>query len=247
MTAPRPSGWRTTSSSSKADGSGSRREAPLVGADLRTCGLCSRVRLRCQPRALAGRKRGMITWGQVAASLLLVLVAIALSVWRGVPIKDEIGWGVLRSFVQLLALGYVIKLIFDAGNVAWVVPVLVAMTVFGALTARNRAPRVPGALPVLLVSIGIAVLATLGLALAIGAIHATPRSLIPIGGMVIGQSMVAAALALGRLEFEIESAPDEIEARLSLGATSRQAIDPILRRSMATGMLNTIDSTKTAG
>lgn len=189
----------------------------------------------------------MTGWWQVAGALALVAVAAALSAWRGVPIQNEIAWAVARSFVQLLALGYVIKLIFDAGHVAYVVPVLAVMTVFGAVTARNRAPGVPGALPVLLVSIAIAVFATIGLALAVGAIHATSRTLIPVGGMVIGQAMVASALALSRLEFEIASSSHEIEARLSLGATWRQAVEPILRRSLTAGMLNTIDATKTAG
>jgi putative ABC transport system permease protein len=189
----------------------------------------------------------VIGWWQVAGSLSLVGVAAALSFWRAVPIQNEIAWAVAQSFVQLLALGYVIKLIFEAKNVAWVLPVLAVMTVFGAITARNRARGVPNALPVLLGSIAVSVAATVGLALAVGAIHATSRTLIPVGGMVIGQAMVAFALALSGLESEIGSSAHEIEARLSLGATSRQAVDPILRRSLAAGMLNTIDSTKTAG
>lgn len=189
----------------------------------------------------------MITWGQVVGALGLVAVAIGLSVWRGFRIENEIAWAVLRSFVQLIALGYVIKLIFEAGNVAWVVPMLAVMVFFGAVTARNRAPGVPNALPLLLGSMTVAVLATLGLALAVGAIHANARTLIPVGGMVIGQAMVASGLALSRLEFEIGSGAREIEARLSLGATWRQAADPIVRRSVTAGMISTIDSTKTAG
>jgi putative ABC transport system permease protein len=189
----------------------------------------------------------MIGWTQVAGSLALVGVAVALSAWRRLPLEKDIGWAVVRSFVQLIALGYVIKAIFDSGHVAYAVPVLALMVVFAAWTARGRARSVPYAFPVLLGSLGVAVAATIGLALAVGAIDATSRTLIPIGGAVVGQSMVAASLALGRLEFEVGSARGEIEARLSLGATWRQAVDPILQRSLTTGMLNTVDSTKTAG
>lgn len=189
----------------------------------------------------------MIGWSQVAGALVLVAVAAAISFWRGVRIENELGVAVVRSFVQLIALGYVIKLIFEAGNVAWAVPVLAVMVVFGAITARNRARGVPHALPILLASLSIAVAATLGIALAVGAIHATSRALIPVGGAVIGQAMVTSALALSRLEFEVGASRPEIEARLSLGATSRQAIDPIVRRSLAAGMLVTVDSLKTAG
>jgi putative ABC transport system permease protein len=189
----------------------------------------------------------VIGWEQVAGSLALVAVAVALSLWRRLPLEREIGWAVLHAFVQLLALGYVIKAIFEAGGVAYALPVLVVMVVFGALTARARARGVPRAFPILVISIGIAVSATLGLALAVGAIDATSRTLIPIGGAVVGQAMVASALALSRLEFEIGAARREIEARLSLGATWRQAVDPMLRRSLTAGMLNTVDSTKSAG
>ena len=70
----------------------------------------------------------MIGWTQVAGSLALVGIAVLLSLWRGVRIEQEIGWAVLRAFVQLVALGFVIKQIFEARNIAWVVPVLGAMT-----------------------------------------------------------------------------------------------------------------------
>jgi putative ABC transport system permease protein len=189
----------------------------------------------------------VIGWEQVLGSLALVALAVTLSVWRHVPLEREIGWAVLRSFVQLIALGYVIKLIFDAGHVAYVVPLLALMVLFGAFTARNRARSVPNGFWVLLVALGVSAAATLGVALAVDALPATARTLIPVGGMVIGNAMTSAAVALSRLQDEVRSSANEIEARLSLGATSRQSIDPALRRSLTAGMINVVDSTKTAG
>jgi putative ABC transport system permease protein len=189
----------------------------------------------------------VIGWGQVAGSLALVAIAVALSLWRRVPLEREIAWAVLRSFVQLIALGYVIKLIFEAGHVAYVVPLLALMVLFGAFTARGRAPRVPNGFWVLLFALGVSVAATLGVALAVGALSANARTLIPVGGMVIGNAMTSAAVALSRLEDEVGRSAAEIEARLSLGATARQSIDPALRRSLTAGMINVVDSTKTAG
>jgi putative ABC transport system permease protein len=189
----------------------------------------------------------VIGWEQVLGSLALVALAVALSVWRRVPLEREIGWAVLRSFVQLIALGYVIKLIFEAGHVAFVVPLLALMVLFGAFTARNRARNVPNGFWVLLVALAVSAAATLGVALAVDALPATARTLIPVGGMVIGNAMTSAAVALSRLQDEVRSSANEIEARLSLGATSRQSIDPALRRSLTAGMINVVDSTKTAG
>ena len=190
---------------------------------------------------------GHIGWSQVAGSLALVAIAIALSIWRRVPLERELGIAVVRSFVQLIALGYVIKLIFEAGNLGFTVPLLAAMVVFGAFTARHRARRVPNGFWVLLFALGVSAAATLGLALVVGALPATARTIVPVGGMVLGNAMTSAAVALSRLQDEVEGSAAEIEARLSLGATSRQAIDPALRRSLTAGMINVVDSTKTAG
>jgi putative ABC transport system permease protein len=190
---------------------------------------------------------GQIGWDQVAGSLALVGLAIALSSWRRLPLGHEIAWAVLRSFVQLIALGYVIKLIFDAGHVGYVLPLLAAMVGFGAFTARGRARQVPHGFRVLLVALAVSATATLGLAVAVGALSANARTLIPVGGMVIGNAMTSAALALSRLQDEVRTSSGEIEARLSLGATARQSIDPALRRSLTAGMINVIDTTKTAG
>ena len=189
----------------------------------------------------------MITWMQVLGALALVAVALALSIWRGARLENEIAVAVARSFVQLVAVGYVLKLVFDAGSVAWTLPMLAAMVLFGAFTARGRARSVPGALPILVVALATSAAGTLGIALLTGALHANARSLIPVGGMTIGNAMTAAAVALNRLGDDVGRSTAEIEARLSLGVTSREAAAPIVRRSLVSGMINVIDSTKTAG
>ena len=189
----------------------------------------------------------MITWTQVLGALALVAVAIALSRWRGARLENEIGVAVVRAFAQLVAVGYVLKLIFDAGHVAWTLPLLATMVVFGAFTARNRARNVPHALPILVVALGASAAATLGVALLTGALHADARSLIPVGGMTIGNAMASAAIALNRLGDEFSRSAGEIEARLSLGATAHEAAAPVVRRSLVSGMIGVIDSTKTAG
>jgi putative ABC transport system permease protein len=76
---------------------------------------------------------------------------------------------------------------------------------------------------------------------------AKPRYLVPVGGMVIGNAMTAAAVALNRLADEIGGARAAIEATLSLGATSRQAAAGAVTRSLRSGMITLVDSTKTTG
>jgi putative ABC transport system permease protein len=188
-----------------------------------------------------------VTLGEVGASLALVAVAIAVSSWRRTELEGDIAIAVARSLVQLIAIGYVIQAIFDEDSLALVFALIAVMVVFGALQARLRARRVPGAFWPLLIALGVAGGATLGLVVVLGIFEPKPQFLVPVGGMVVGNSMTAAAVALNRLGDEMSDRAREIEATLALGATSTQAAAPILRRSLRSGTIALIDSTKTTG
>lgn len=188
-----------------------------------------------------------ITLAQVAAALALVAVGVAVSIWRRVELERDIGIAVVRSFVQLTAIGYVIQLIFDLDEIALVVLLLAVMVIFGALTARGRARAVPNAFWPLLAGLAVAASATLGLVVAFGIFPPEPRYLVPVGGMIIGNAMTAAAVTLNRLGDDVQSSSARIEATLALGATSTQAVAPLVRRSLRSGMIPLVDSTKTTG
>ena len=188
-----------------------------------------------------------VSLGEVAGSLALVAVAAVVSLWRRTELAEDIGIAVVRSMIQLIAIGYVINAIFDTDSLWLVFALIAVMVVFGAATARRRARRVPDAFWPLLVALGLAGASTLGLVVALGIFDPSPRYLVPVGGMVVGNSMTAAAVALNRLGDEISGRAREIEATLALGATSTQAAEPLLRRSLRSGMIALVDSTKTTG
>jgi len=188
-----------------------------------------------------------VTTGEVAASLALVVLAAAISRWRGADLEGDIAIAAIRSFVQLTAIGYAIKLIFKADTIWLVLALLAVMVVFGALTARQRAKKVPGAFWPLLIGLAIAGASTLGLVVALGVFEATPRYLVPVGGMVIGNAMTASAVALNRLGDEVADSRARIEATLALGATAQEAAAPFVRRALRSGMITLVDSTKTTG
>ena len=188
-----------------------------------------------------------ITLGEVAASLALIAVAVAVSLWRRAELEQDVAVAVIRSFLQLTAVGYVIQAIFDSDSL-WLVAVLLAvMVLFGTWTARGRAKAVPGAAGTILLSLSVTAAVTLGLVLALGVFKAEPRYLVPVGGMVIGNSMTAVAVALNRLVDEMHDGRRQVEAMLALGATSRQAARATVARSLRSGMIPLIDSTKTTG
>jgi putative ABC transport system permease protein len=185
--------------------------------------------------------------GQVAASLVLVAMALAISAYERVAVERDIGLAVVRSALQLTAVGFVIDAIFAADSLAFAVLLLAVMVVVGALTARGRARAVPNALGALLPALALAAGATVALVVALGIFDATPRYLVPVGGMVIGNAMTAAAVALDRLGEGVRTGARDVEAALALGATARQAARPVVRRSLRSAMIPIVDQTKTTG
>jgi putative ABC transport system permease protein len=188
-----------------------------------------------------------VSLAQVAGSLALIAIAIAASYWRKADLEQDIAVAVIRSFVQLTAVGYVIQGIFNSDSLALVVALLAFMVVFGAWTARGRAKGVPRAFMPLLIALGVAAAATLGIVLVLGVFPAKPRYLVPVGGMVIGNAMTSASVALNRLGDEIRDKAGLIEATLALGATAQQATTRLVARSLRSGLIPLIDQTKTTG
>ena len=188
-----------------------------------------------------------ITLGEVAASLALIAIAIAVSFWRRAELEQDIAVAVLRSFIQLTAVGYVIQAIFDTDSLWLVGALLAGMVAFGTWTAHGRAKGVPDVTTPIALALAVAATVTLGIVLALGVFKAEPRYLVPVGGMVIGNSMTAVAVALNRLADEMHDGRRQVEAMLALGATSNQAARAIVTRSLRSGMIPLVDSTKTTG
>jgi putative ABC transport system permease protein len=188
--------------------------------------------------------------GTVASALLalaLVAGAIAVSRYQRLDLEKDIASAVVRSFVQLTAIGYAIYFIFGLESIGYVLLLLVGMVAFAAWTSAHRGEGVSGAFFISVVAIGVAAAASLGILLTLQIVPPTARYLIPLGGMVIGNSMNTASLVLGRIRDDVESHRLNIEVALALGATSRQSVSPILKTALKSAMTPLIDSTKTAG
>jgi UDP-glucose/iron transport system permease protein len=190
---------------------------------------------------------GFQTVGSGLLTLGLVAVAVALSLHQKLDLERDIGIAVVRSFVQLLAIGYVIDYVFGLDSLGVVALLLAGMVLFAAWTSARRTSGVPRSFWVAAGAIGVAALATLGVLLFLQIVPPTARYLIPLGGMVIGNSMNTASLTLTRLRDDVAEQRPKVEAALALGATSRQAVSPILRTALQRALIPLIDATKTTG
>lgn len=183
----------------------------------------------------------------VAAAVVMVAIALGLSRWRQLDLERDIIVASVRAFVQLMAIGYVIDLILRSHSLAAALAMLVAMVGFAAFTSGERLKGLPGRYRIPLAAIGLSSAVTLGLMVGLGIISRDARYLIPIGGMVIGNSMNVASVTGVRLMEDVRAQRALIETALALGASPRQAAQGVLRRAVRLAMIPTIDSTKTMG
>ncbi len=159
----------------------------------------------------------------------LVLIILASVRLFGLGLEREYLLATLRTFVQLLLLGTVLGWIFEHATVWLVLGVVSMFVAVSAWTAVGRQERkVPG----LLWHVGISLTssaAVLTILVTAWVIEVrpwwTPQYLIPLAGMIVSNSMNAAALAIERLRSELSVRSGEVEELLALGASARQAVD----------------------
>ncbi|MDQ1499559.1 MAG: UDP-glucose/iron transport system permease protein, partial [Actinomycetota bacterium] len=163
---------------------------------------------------------GPVGFGDVALALVLVVAALGVSRWREVGLESDLAVATARSFVQLLAVGYILDFVFrDHGGLTAVV--LAVMIGTAVLTSGARAAGVPGARPIAAASISVAALGTLGVLLALRIIAISPRVVIPLGSMIISSAMNTTSLVMSRLHHDLAFNRREVEARLALAQPAR--------------------------
>jgi putative ABC transport system permease protein len=182
---------------------------------------------------------------QVLAAVAFAMLAIALSARASLGREREIAIAAVRAIVQLAVIGAVIALIFRVPALA--VLFIGVMTVTAAVTAGGRLRVLPGARRRSLAAIGVPALSAATALLAVGAFDVTARSAIPTAGILIGGAMAATTLTGRRLVEALRDETDEIEARLALGDSARDALQPAVHRAVHTGLVPVIDQTRSVG
>lgn len=189
-----------------------------------------------------------IGWVGLAGSLLLVAVAIGLSMAQGLRLEGPIVWASVRAAAQLLLVGWALKLVLDPDvPLAFAFGWVALMVVFAAVTVRRRAPEVPAAFGLSLVALTAVAVVSLGVIFGLGVFPMNGRTIVPIAGMMIGNSMTATMVAARRVVGELRDKRDEVEARLALGHAWREASRPYVRDALRTALIPQIESTKAVG
>jgi putative ABC transport system permease protein len=184
----------------------------------------------------------------LAASLVLVAAAIALSGWQHLGLVRTIVWASMRAAGQLLAVGAALHLVLDRdAPIAWSWAWVAAMVGVAAITVRNRAKEVPGIVGLALLAMVAVVAVGLSVLFGLGIFPLEGRTLIPMAGMMIGNSMTATVVVSRRIVGELAGRRPEVEARLALGQPWRVAARPFVRSALRTALIPQIESTKSVG
>lgn len=189
-----------------------------------------------------------IGWGGLGLSLILVAVAIGLSWWQGLRLEREVVWASVRALAQLLAVGYVLVVLVDPDSpviLAW--GWVVAMVAFAAVTVQRRAREVPGIVRLALMATAASSTVSLLVVFGLGVYPDVGRAIVPIAGMMVGNSIGATVVAARRIVEEASERRPEIEARLALGQPWQEASKPFVRAALRTAVTNQVESTKAVG
>ncbi|KXL53867.1 putative iron export permease protein FetB [Anaerotignum neopropionicum] len=177
----------------------------------------------------------------------LVLVTLSFSYWQKLKLEKEVIIGVLRAVVQLVAVGYVLEYVFGFKNPVFTTLLLLFMIFNAAYNAAKRGKAVKKGLMISFLSITVGTIVTLAILVLSKTIQYEPYQIIPVSGMIIGNAMVALGLCYKQIASDFKNKREEVETKLSLGADILPSSIEIIRDSIKTGMLPTIDSAKTLG
>lgn len=184
---------------------------------------------------------------EVLMSAVLVALSIIVSRFWKVSVAKDMAIGSVRAFVQLIAVGYAIEIIFTFESIWIIIAALLIMTAVGAQAGSSRIKEIDNSFWITGIAMLIASTVTLGLMLLLGLISSEGRYLIPLGGMTIGNSMNAAALAMERLKSDMGRNRMAIETSLSLGKSWHFASKVFRKEAATAGMISILNFLKTVG
>jgi putative ABC transport system permease protein len=188
--------------------------------------------------------------GIAAVVVLPLLVVIAVAASRVAALRHERGVveAAVRAAVQLAVVGTLIG--FALRSMAGALGFVALMLGVATLTSSRRIGRfvrVPGLVPRCAVAIGLPAALVIALVVAPGVVPRNPATLLPMGGIVVGNAMNATTLAGRRLLAEYANRYGEFEAGLSIGLSPAAAFRLVAGPSAGDALIPALDQTRTVG
>jgi len=183
--------------------------------------------------------------------LLLIVIALGLSRWQQLGLEGQMFFSASRALLQLIAVGYLLELVFTLETFWGVFAVLFLMVMVATTVAKNRISQ---KLSQLFWIVGGSLLLTTSLTLGYVMLFIVqpstwydPQYWIPLAGIIIGNAVNGGTIAGERLVNAIETNRGEIETYLCLGATPKIAIAHFRRQAIRAGILPNLNQMALVG
>ena len=188
-----------------------------------------------------------LTFWQVLLAYIVIVFVYAMLRSRGLRRERMLFFASVRMTLQLVLVGYLLMVIFDYANPLITLAIILIMVSFAVFTLfrkfkgelseklkRTIVLAMPlGTLPIILFFIW----AVIGVEP-----YYDPQYIIPISGMIIGNSMTGISLGVHTLITRFKDGNDAIEEALVLGATPEEASKDIVNDAFDAALLPTLNS-----
>ena len=194
-----------------------------------------------------------LTAPDLALASLLVLALIGLGARLHLGVSQTLAIAAVRTTAQLLLVGLILEAVFTQARLSWIMLIiLVMMTVASWEILARQKRKLKGwwgfGVSAFSLFISSFLITLLALFVVIDADPwYTPQYLIPLLGMLLGNTMNGIALGMDRLVQTAWQQRAVIEQRLMLGQKDTEAIGEIARDSMRAGMIPIINAMAAAG
>lgn len=192
-----------------------------------------------------------LSWWEVTIAASLIGINAILSWKLQLGLAKRIAVSSIRMTVQLVILGLVLKQIFSLSSAAPVLGLAVVMTLIAGFSAVRRIDqRFDSIYPTAIFSVWSSTWLVTGITVLLivrpEPWH-SPQVVIPLLGMVLGNSLTGVSLGLDRFLNELHQRRDEVELRLTLGATRWQACRDVFATATRTAMIPILNTMSVTG
>jgi putative ABC transport system permease protein len=192
-----------------------------------------------------------LSFSDVALSLILMAIAIALSRLERLGLEKNLAIGTVRAFIQLTLIGFALKILFQI-NSPWllllVLPVM--LTVASIESVRRQQVRVQHFFWITFFALTLALIVSLGVIVNL-VIRPEPWYnlvvIIPLSGMVLGNGLNIVSLAANRFIGELQLRRNEVEVALSLAAPPRKALHSAFKNALYGALIPAVNALMTVG
>jgi len=191
-----------------------------------------------------------ISLWKLAIAALLMLINIALSFIFKLGLARNLLIATVRMVSQLLLVGLVLEYIFNLSHPLAVIAIALFMAgMAGASAVRRTNKRYAQIYFDSLFSIISASFFVSAIANRLLVIEPwyDPQYVIPLLGMILGNSLTGVSLALNSFLNALEEKQRQVEGMLALGATRFEAAHEIIKQSLRTAMIPSINAMMVMG